>query len=103
MDKLNAENKTLAFILKGPGETEVKRIPVIRIPGPSLRVKMKACGICGSDIRYYQGENPWSLHTLGRNIPSPPKNIVLIPFTRSMSKLTVSSQPTTLPVSTFNI
>jgi len=75
MDKLNAENKTLAFILKGPGETEVKRIPVIRIPGPSLRVKMKACGICGSDIRYYQGENPWSLHTLGRNIPSPP-NIV---------------------------
>lgn len=37
---------------------------------------MKACGICGSDARYFQGHNPWSLHTLGRNIPSPP-NMVL--------------------------
>jgi len=37
---------------------------------------MKACGICGSDARYFQGENPWSLHTLGRNTPSSP-NMVL--------------------------
>ncbi len=37
-----------------------------------------------------------------RNSPSPPKNIVFIPFTRSISYETVPSQPTTQPVSTFN-
>jgi len=28
-----------------------------------VMVKVEACGVCGSDLRYYQGENPWSLHT----------------------------------------
>lgn len=37
---------------------------------------MGACGICGSDVRYLHGENPWSQHTLGKNLPSPP-NMVL--------------------------
>jgi len=37
---------------------------------------MQACGICGSDVRYFSGENPWSLHTLGKYVPSPP-NMVL--------------------------
>ncbi|NIA15083.1 MAG: alcohol dehydrogenase catalytic domain-containing protein [Nitrospiraceae bacterium] len=54
----------------------MERIPIPVISGPSVRVEMRACGICGSDIRYYHGENPWSLHTLGRNVPCPP-NMVL--------------------------
>lgn len=29
-------------------------------------IEVGAVGICGSDIRYYHGENPWALHTLGR-------------------------------------
>ena len=39
-------------------------------------VKVKSCGLCGSDLRYYLGENPWGQHTLGKYIPNPP-NIVL--------------------------
>ena len=39
-------------------------------------VETKACGICGSDVSYFKGRNPWSLHTLGKNIPSDP-NMVL--------------------------
>ncbi len=41
-----------------------------------LLIKVEACGICGSDFRYYQGENPWAQHTLGRHVENPP-NIVL--------------------------
>ena len=51
------------------------------VPEPVSRpdevlVRVKACGICGSDIRYYLGENPWALHTLGRAQENPP-NIIL--------------------------
>lgn len=35
-------------------------------------LEVKACGICGSDLRYYKGENPWAFHTLGKDIPNPP-------------------------------
>jgi threonine dehydrogenase-like Zn-dependent dehydrogenase len=69
-------SESLAVVLKKPGSIAVERIQVPQITGPTVTVSMKACGICGSDIRYYQGENPWSLHTLGKNIPSPP-NMVL--------------------------
>lgn len=65
-----------SVVLVKPGELSVREIPIPRIPAPSARVRMMACGICGSDLRYLAGENPWSLHTLGRNIPSPP-NMVL--------------------------
>ena len=64
--------ESLAVVLAGPHDLEVRRVPVPQIPSPALRVRMKACGICGSDLRYYEGENPWSLHTLGRHIPCPP-------------------------------
>ncbi len=67
---------SLAVILEAPGRIAVRRIPVPRVPGPAVRVEMGACGICGSDVRYYLGENPWALHTLGRHLPSPP-NLVL--------------------------
>jgi L-iditol 2-dehydrogenase len=69
-------NETLAVVLEKPGRLSVRRIPVPAIGGPAVRVTLGACGICGSDIRYFQGENPWSLHTLGRHVPSPP-NLVL--------------------------
>ncbi len=39
-------------------------------------IKVEACGICGSDLRYWEGDNPWALHTLGRHVPNPP-NIIL--------------------------
>ncbi len=68
--------ESTAVVLKRAGELAVERVTVPQVEGESVVVEMGACGICGSDIRYYQGENPWSLHTLGRNLPSPP-NMVL--------------------------
>ena len=65
-----------SVILKSPRDLVVEEIPVPIIPGEIEYVEMRACGICGSDIRYFDGENPWSLHTLGKNLPSPP-NMVL--------------------------
>ena len=45
--------------------------------GPGLvLVKVSKCGICGSDIRYFHGENPWAKQTLQKDIPNPP-NIIL--------------------------
>jgi L-iditol 2-dehydrogenase len=68
--------ETLAVVLEKPHTLSLKRIAVPPITGPSVRVEMQACGICGSDVRYLEGENPWSLHTVGKNLPSPP-NMVL--------------------------
>ena len=58
-----------------------ERIEVMDVPRPQLRagqvlIKVSKCGICGSDIRYFHGENPWSKQTLGRHIDNPP-NIIL--------------------------
>lgn len=72
----NIQDHALSVILAAPHTLEVRPIPVPSIPGDSVRVQMKACGICGSDVRYLEGENPWALHTLGENVPSPP-NMVL--------------------------
>ena len=57
-------------------------LKLMDIPEPSMTksnhviVKVMSCGICGSDIRYWRGENPWALHTLGKHVDNPP-NIVL--------------------------
>jgi 2-desacetyl-2-hydroxyethyl bacteriochlorophyllide A dehydrogenase len=67
---------TTAVILEGPGRLAVRQIEVPPVPEPSARVALGACGICGSDVRYYRGENPWAMHTLGYHVDSPP-NMVL--------------------------
>jgi threonine dehydrogenase-like Zn-dependent dehydrogenase len=54
----------------------------MEVPTPKLTraedvlIQVEACGICGSDLRYWNGENPWALHTLGRHVDNPP-NIVM--------------------------
>lgn len=61
---------------------EPERIELMDIPRPVLTeedhilVSVNACGVCGSDVRYFHGENPWALHTLGHAVENPP-NIVL--------------------------
>lgn len=61
---------------------QAKQFELVDIPVPVLEreehilVQVEACGICGSDLRYWAGENPWALHTLGRHVPNPP-NMVL--------------------------
>ena len=39
-------------------------------------IKVGAAGICGSDVRYFLGENPWALHTLGKSTRED-KNFIL--------------------------
>ena len=60
---------------------EKERLEVAEVPTPSLAaghvlVKVSRCGICGSDVRYFHGENPWAKQTLQQEIPNPP-NIIL--------------------------
>ena len=65
-----------AAVLKAPNTLVLENISKPIATDDYVVVKVKACGICGSDVRYYKGENPWALHTLGVNLPNPP-NIVL--------------------------
>lgn len=69
-----------AAVLVGPRRLSVREIPEWNLADyddPDLvLLDVKACGVCGSDFRYWAGENPWSQHTLGRFVPNPP-NIVL--------------------------
>lgn len=69
-----------AVVLEAPRKMALRDIPVWPIgsygDSDMVLVKVAACGVCGSDYRYYAGENPWSMHTLGRHVENPP-NIVL--------------------------
>ncbi|MCL5270330.1 MAG: alcohol dehydrogenase catalytic domain-containing protein [bacterium] len=65
-----------ALVLKSPRNLAVMDVPKPRIGPGQMLVKVLKCGICGSDVRYYHGDNPWAKHTLGRDVPNPP-NMVL--------------------------
>ena len=65
-----------AAILTKPFNLVIRDIPQPKLRDGWVLVKVIACGVCGSDIRYFAGENPWALHTLGRHQPNPP-NIIL--------------------------
>jgi L-iditol 2-dehydrogenase len=70
------KQKMTAALLRVPHDLQPKKIPVFPLTADQVMVRVQTCGICGSDLRYYQGENPWALHTLGKSLPNPP-NIVL--------------------------
>jgi threonine dehydrogenase-like Zn-dependent dehydrogenase len=65
-----------AVVLESPGRLTLRQIPVWPIDAygdPDLvLIKVSACGVCGSDLRYFAGENPWAMHTLGRHVDNPP-------------------------------
>lgn len=65
-----------AVVLESPRRLTLREIPAWPIEAygdPDLvLVKVAACGVCGSDFRYYAGENPWAMHTLGHHIDNPP-------------------------------
>jgi len=66
-----------AIVLEKPKTLQLANIPVYELKEEDhVLIKVKACGICGSDLRYRAGENPWALHTLGRHIDNPP-NLVM--------------------------
>ncbi|MEZ3485232.1 MAG: zinc-binding dehydrogenase [Lachnospiraceae bacterium] len=43
---------------KGPGETELRDVPIPEIGENDLLIEVKAAGICGSDIAYDNGDHP---------------------------------------------
>lgn len=61
----------LAAVLKRPFELELMNIPKPKPGRGEVLIKVGACGICGSDVQYFQGKNPWALHTLGLEKPNP--------------------------------
>lgn len=65
-----------AVVLRQTDDLAVLDVPVPEIgPGQAL-VRMTHCGICGSDIRYLHGDNPWAKQTLGEKYENP-VNIIL--------------------------
>jgi L-iditol 2-dehydrogenase len=72
--------KMHAIVLKKPFQLKETEIPVWPIEkyndSDLVLIQVGICGVCGSDYRYYQGENPWAQHTKGIHVENPP-NIVL--------------------------
>jgi len=65
-----------ALVLKAPETIAVMETPKPAPAPGQVLIRVSACGICGSDVRYFHGENPWAKQTLGREVPNPP-NIIL--------------------------
>ena len=64
-----------ALVLKSPQNLEIMDVPKPTLSKGQVLIRVSKCGICGSDIRYFHGENPWAKQTLQKNIPNPP-NII---------------------------
>lgn len=77
---MNIPTRFRAAVLEEPGRLIVQEIPQWPLhlyeDDDLVLIEVAACGVCGSDFRYFLGENPWAQHTLGRHVPNPP-NIVL--------------------------
>jgi L-iditol 2-dehydrogenase len=66
-----------AVVLRSPRVLEHMQVPVPKLErAEDVLIKVEACGICGSDLRYWEGENPWAMHTLGHHVDNP-ANIIM--------------------------
>jgi len=65
-----------ALVLKSAEQIEVMNVPKPKLSAGQVLIQVSKCGICGSDVRYFHGENPWAKQTLGRHVDNPP-NIIL--------------------------
>jgi L-iditol 2-dehydrogenase len=65
-----------ALVLRSPERLEIMDVPKPELSAAQVLIKVSKCGICGSDVRYFHGENPWAKQTLGRHVDNPP-NIIL--------------------------
>ena len=58
-----------AVVLRQPRQLDWADVPEPRLTAEhDVLIQVEACGICGSDLRYWEGDNPWALHTLIRRI-----------------------------------
>lgn len=77
-----------AIVLREPEHLELVNIPEPALTDDShVLVEVEACGICGSDLRYYKGENPWALHTLGVHKDNPPNMVMGHEFAGAVVKV----------------
>ena len=61
-----------AVIVESVGKLSVQEVErPVPLPDEVL-VEVAACGVCGSDVRYLHGDNPWASQTLGVKKPNPP-------------------------------
>lgn len=65
-----------AVVLHAPNDLAVEDVPIPDLMPDEVLLEVAACGICGSDLRYLMGENPWAKHTLGHQEPNPPDMIL---------------------------
>ncbi len=49
-----------AGVLTGPRQIEIKRIPVPAVTPGMMRIRVSACGVCGSDIHMWKAGKGWS-------------------------------------------
>ena len=62
----SGRGKMLAALLLGPEHLEVREVPCPTCPEDGLRVRVEACGICGSDIRAFRGhKHIQGVHSIG--------------------------------------
>ena len=64
-----------AVVLHEKEKLSVEDVPKPPLGRDEVMLRVTDCGICGSDIRYLHGENPWAQHTLGE-MRSNPSNII---------------------------
>jgi L-iditol 2-dehydrogenase len=77
-----------AIVLHKPEHLEFMDIPKPALTDDKhVLVAVEACGICGSDLRYYRGENPWALHTLGLHKDNPPNMVMGHEFAGTVVKV----------------
>jgi len=57
-----------AVVLRAPRKLEMVDVPKPKLAEDEVLIRVGAVGVCGSDVRYYLGENPWALHTLGLDL-----------------------------------
>ncbi len=65
-----------ALVLRGPDDLAVLDVPQPLAGRGEVLVRVRSCGICGSDLRYWRGHNPWARQTLGIDAPNPPNMIL---------------------------
>lgn len=82
-----------AAVLTGPRKLEVKTIEKPEPLAGEVLVEVSACGICGSDLRYYVGENPWSHHTMGYDKPNPANMVLGHEVTGKVVELSPEADP----------
>ena len=52
-----------AVVLRSPGLLEYLEVPAPKLArAEDVLIEVKACGICGSDLRYWKGENLGAAH-----------------------------------------